>query len=602
MAIGRPRKEGLEQLKERKNENNRNFYQKKKKIQSNLLMKALKGMTITDTLPLMKEFLGSPRVQKLINQVKPESSAELITKSLSDVLSQLPKRSEHRKPILSSMLQNMRYPLSKGHIQSRDVANQLGVTPSLLRKAKQVDSKVSSVKCDLFTSSKISHSKKEDPFLQKVVEKHIQNCGGHKSGASTLTYLISMKKEALYLDFRENYVKLVWHTKDDEDLLSQSPRMSREVALIAEGIVSISPCIMFQKRKKKLAISNGQPDEETEPTAVFDGVSGDSAICLEAFMAKRIFKPLDKKSLEKLSKFSNTQSGISAFDWDTLKPGKSVSDEVVRVYFLLLQQRARSLKLPIAYLGPEFMIKYDRTGTMEEAAQWIPRYFKDARFRQCDFQNGVVIAAVLIPAKEQIPGHYYIIEIKFKDLKVRGYESFYPWDDFRNQGVQRLGKALSLFVTQANVKDWISRVSEGIVTCEVIESPRESSAGMDCGLYAMRLADYLSFGGQVTRDIFNDIDMSTLYRKRVECDLNLASITYSTTFLDLGKKSKQKVAPDVDDVTRVEEGGWLVMEAEIDVVDTTLLEVEVTREVVKDDYMEEISRCNANSYSCAYSA
>ena len=309
MAIGRPRKEGLEQLKERKNENNRNFYQKKKKIQSNPLMKVLQGMATTDTVPLIKEFLGSPRAQQLINQVKPESSAELITKSLSDVLSQLPKRSEHRKPILSSMLQNMRDPLSKGHIQSRDVANQLGVTPSLLRKAKQVDSKVSIVKCDLFTSSKISHSKKEDPFLQKVVEKHIQNCGGHKSGASTLTYLISMKKEALYLDFRENYVELVRDNKDDEDVLSQSPRMLREVALIAEGIVSISPCIMFQKRKKKLAIRKGQPDEETEPTAVFDGVSGDSAICLEAFMAKRIFKPLEKKSLEKLSMFSNTQSG-----------------------------------------------------------------------------------------------------------------------------------------------------------------------------------------------------------------------------------------------------------------------------------------------------
>ena len=190
MAIGRPRKEGLEQFKERKNEINRNFYQKKKKIQSNPLMKVLQGMATTDTVPLIKEFLGSPRAQQLINQVKPESSAELITKSLSAVLSQLPKRSEHRKPILSNMLQNMRDPLSKGDIQSRDVANQLGVTPSLLRKAKQVDSKVNSVKCDLFTSSKISHSKKEDPFLQKVVEKHIKNCGGHKSGASTLTYLI----------------------------------------------------------------------------------------------------------------------------------------------------------------------------------------------------------------------------------------------------------------------------------------------------------------------------------------------------------------------------------------------------------------------------
>ena len=39
-----------------------------------------------------------------------------------------------------------------------------------------------------------------------------------------------------------------------------------------------------------------------------------------------------------------------------------------------------------------------------------------------------------------------------------------------------------------------------------------------------------------------------------------------------------------------------------DVVDTTPLEVEVTREVVvKVDYMEEISGCNVSSYSNANS-
>ena len=58
-----------------------------------------------------------------------------------------------------------------------------------------------------------------------------------------------------------------------------------------------------------------------------------------------------------------------------------------------------------------------------------------------------------------------------------------------------------------------------------------------------------SMKSQEKRDIFNDIDMSTLYRKKVECDLNLGSITYSTTFLDLGKKSKSKVALDDDDLT-----------------------------------------------------
>ena len=151
---------------------------------------------------MMKEFLGSPKARQLMTQVQPESPAELLAQTFQAVFSQLPPRSEHKKPLLANVLRNMNGPFEKGLIQSSEVAQLLGVTPTLVRQAKQVASKITSAKSDLFMSSKISHSKQQEPFLQKVVEQHIKLRGGHKSGAGTLTYLISMKKEALYLDFR----------------------------------------------------------------------------------------------------------------------------------------------------------------------------------------------------------------------------------------------------------------------------------------------------------------------------------------------------------------------------------------------------------------
>ena len=232
--------------------------------------------------------------------------------------------------------------------------------------------------------------------------------------------------------------------------------MSREVALIDEGILVISPCSLSEKRKKKLTLRKGQPEEESERTAVFDGVSGDSAYCLEAFTAKRTFTPLDKKVVAELSKFSKRSTDISATDWKTLEPGVSVADEVVRVYFELLQKRALSQKIPIVYLGPDFMIKIERDGLEE---RWISRYFNHERFQGCDFLDGAVVAAVLIPAAADRLGHFYTIEIKFKDLKVRGYESFYSWDDSRNQAVQKLGEALSLAAAQLNVPQNVKRSS-----------------------------------------------------------------------------------------------------------------------------------------------
>jgi hypothetical protein len=220
---------------------------------------------------------------------------------------------------------------------------------------------------------------------------------------------------------------------------------------------------------------------------------------------------------------------LKSKDWETLTPGKEISDEVIRRYFCLLQARADFQKLPRLFLGPDFMDKLLNWSGEENSfpVRSIKKYILKRSFNR-DFLNGSVLAGVLVPGSH----HFYLIEFNFQKEVVRiGDSVFQEENSSPNEAFAVRLLATALLVVISN--DWVVRVSHGEQTSERLSSPLQKFKSNDCGCYVLRLCDFLSYELEVTPSSFNDVNMNSEFRKRVEWDLKLCSIYFSSITSDL---------------------------------------------------------------------